>query len=168
MDLKAALEEQYGATLLMLRQAVERCPEEVWLSGGHPRSVWRIAYHAVYYTHLYLGQNEASFQPWAKHRDCSDLWEDADAPVEPPFSQGEILEYVDELRANLHRLVDALDLSSTETGFSWYPNMTKLSHQLLNLRHLQGHVGQLSEILLAHGVETDWISRPKPLAQALS
>jgi hypothetical protein len=33
--------------------------------------------------------------------------------------------------------VDSLDLECRETGFSWYSNMTKLSHELMNLRHLQ-------------------------------
>ena len=43
----------------------------------------------------------------------------------------------------------------------WYPGMAKLSHELMNLRHLQGHVGQLSELLLARGIETDWIGKGK-------
>jgi hypothetical protein len=162
MELKSALREQFWAGLSMLRQSIERCPDDVWLSGEHPRTVWRIAYHAAFYTDLYLAQTETDFQPWARHRDCTDLYEDAGAPVEPAFSREELLEYVDELRERLPETIDRLKLEATETGYHWYPNMTKLSHVLLNVRHLQGHVGQLSEILLAHGIETDWISRPKP------
>jgi hypothetical protein len=37
--------------------------------------------------------------------------------------------------------------------------MGKLSHQILNLRHLQGHVGQLSELLMARGIDIDWVSK---------
>lgn len=37
--------------------------------------------------------------------------------------------------------------------------MSKLSHELMNLRHTQGHVGQLSELLMARGIDTDWISK---------
>ena len=55
--------------------------------------------------------------------------------------------------------VDQLDLASDETGFSWYKNMSKLSHQLMNLRHMQGHVGQLSELLMARGIDTDWVAQ---------
>ena len=55
--------------------------------------------------------------------------------------------------------VDQLNLDSDETGFSWYKNMSKLSHQLMSLRHLQGHVGQLSELLMARGIDTDWVAR---------
>ncbi len=52
-----------------------------------------------------------------------------------------------------------MDLDSDSTGFSWYPNMTKLSHELMNLRHIQGHVGQLSELLMARGIDVNWIGR---------
>ena len=62
----------------------------------------------------------------------------------------------------LDRWIDALDLDTLESGFDWYPNMPKLDHMMLNIRHLQGHVGQLSELLMAHGIDTDWVSRPKP------
>jgi hypothetical protein len=37
--------------------------------------------------------------------------------------------------------------------------MTKLSHQIMNVRHIQGHVGQLSELLMQRGIDTDWVSR---------
>ncbi len=37
--------------------------------------------------------------------------------------------------------------------------MSKLSHQLMNLRHRQGHIGQLSELLMARGIDTDWVAK---------
>src|SRR5580658_6594217 len=83
MNIKSALKGQYHAGLAMLRQCVERCPADVWTSGTHPRTFWRIAYHAIFYTHLYLGQNEQAFRQWEKHRDCGGLW--AEPPVEPAF-----------------------------------------------------------------------------------
>ncbi len=42
--------------------------------------------------------------------------------------------------------VDALDLDSAESGFSWY-RMSKLEHQLVNLRHIQHHGAQLADRL---------------------
>ncbi len=71
----------------------------------------------------------------------------------------EILDYIRFIDALIDPTVDQLDLDSDETGFSWYPNMSKLSHQLMNLRHTQGHVGQLSKLLMARGIDTDWISK---------
>jgi hypothetical protein len=64
MELRQALKEQYHAGLAMLAECVEKCPEGMWLEGEHPRTFWRIAFHAAFFTHLYLGQNEEAFAPW--------------------------------------------------------------------------------------------------------
>ena len=76
-----------------------------------------------------------------------------------PLTQHEVRDYIAYVRGLIDSTVDTLDLDSQATGFSWYPNMTKLSHELMNLRHIQGHVGQLSELLMAKGIDIDWIAR---------
>jgi hypothetical protein len=168
MELRQALKEQYHAGLAMLAECVEKCPEGIWLEGEHPRTFWRIAFHAAFFTHLYLGQNEAAFQPWPGQREGIHprLWE-SPAEVEPYelpegaeiYGKNEILDYIRFIDALIDPTVDRLDLDADETGFSWYPNMSKLSHELMNLRHTQGHVGQLSELLMARGIDTDWVAR---------
>jgi hypothetical protein len=156
--LKKAIEGQYLAGLTMLRQCVERCPVEVWLAGTEHRPFWRIAYHAVFYAHLYLGQGLASFESWEKHRNCKNLWPEEDSDPEP-YTQAEILEYIDLVEAKLGETIAGLDLETEDPGFDWYKGMAKLDHELMSFRHLQGHVGQLSELLMAHGIDTDWMGR---------
>ena len=68
----------------------------------------------------------------------------------------EYLRFVDEL---VDPTTDQLDLDSDESGFSWYEDISKLSHELMNLRHVQGHVGQLSELLMARGIDTYWVAK---------
>jgi hypothetical protein len=112
-----------------------------------------IAFHAPFFTHLYLGQSESAFQLWP---DCpteyQSLWNGAAyehrADMEP-MTQSSTLDYIAFLDSIVAPTVEALDLDSDETGFPWYPDMSKLSHELMSLRHLQGHVGQLSELLMA-------------------
>ena len=168
MEMRQALKEQYHAGLAMLAECVEKCPEGMWLEGQHPRTFWRIAFHAAFFTHLYLGQNEAAFQPWPGRREGIHhrLWEEP-AQVEPYelpqgaaiYHRDEILDYLRFVDGLVEPTVDRLDLDAGETGFSWYPNMGKLSHEIMNLRHIQGHVGQLSELLMARGIDTDWVGR---------
>jgi hypothetical protein len=158
MDVKASLEGQLRAGLKMLRQCVERCPEQVWLGGSHPRTFWRIAYHSVFFAHLYLVQNEAAFSAWPKTRqDVECLW--ATPPEVEPYTRDEIMEYIDMLVGQLNEIIQGLDLDSPDSGFPWYPNMPKLDHELMSIRHLQGHVGQLSELLMANGIDTEWFGR---------
>ncbi len=159
MDVKAALKGQYHAGLAMLRNGIEQCPSDLWEAGEHPRTFWRIAYHVLFYTHLYLMPEEAAFEPWARHRpDVRRLWtDDSVPPLDPPYTQGELLEYLDLIDRNVDAWVDALDLSSPSSGFSWY-SIPKLDHQILNVRHLGVHVGQLEELLMARGIDNDWVS----------
>jgi len=159
MDIRNALKGQYHAAYRMLRECVEVCPDDLWIGGVYPRHYWKIAYHAAFFGHLYMGQTEAAFKPWKKHVDAAwELWEEDAVPLDP-FTKEEILEYIDEVRELIDPVVDALDLDTSDSGFHWYPNITKLEHEILSIRHIQGHVGQLSERLFAIGVETNWISR---------
>lgn len=164
----------------MLRQCVELCPDELWTATfpcpqdpdrNIVRTTWRIAFHAAYFTHLYLGQNEAAFQPppagsAVRREDFKGMWQppwDVE-PYELPEDVGlcrqqEILEYIDFVDTLIDPTVDALDLDSPESGFSRYEGISKLSHELMNLRHIQGHVGQLSELLMARDIDIDWVSK---------
>jgi hypothetical protein len=158
MDLKTGLKSQFGGALAMLRRCVEECPDEVWLSGTHPRTYWRVAYHAAFYADLYLRQSEAEFSRWELHRqDAASLW--GTPPEVPPYTQAELIGYIDGIVAGLGATIDRLDLETDDCGFDWYPGYAKTEHVLLCLRHLQGHVGMLEDRLLAAGVETKWIGK---------
>jgi len=162
MDIRFALKRQYHAALAMLRENVEKATDEIWLSGTHPRNFWRIAYHAIFYTDLYLGQTVDDFKPWDKHREsATDLWFDANPPVVEPYSKAEVINYIDLVDKKIDTTVDGLDLECETTGIPWYKDMGKLEHQILNIRHLQTHVGQLSQMLISNGIAGEyWISRP--------
>lgn len=154
MDLKNGLKNQYHVGLAMLRQCVRLCPDDLWESGEHPRSTWRIAYHAAYYTHLYLHASRGSFTPWSEHvNDVSNLW--GRPKVVPAISRESVLSYIEQINAETDTLVDNMDLDAVSSGFALY-KIPKLEHQFVNLRHLQHHIGQLSELLMARGIEIDW------------
>ena len=164
MDIKPALTQQYRAALAMLADCVRLCPDDLWIAGEPAwRAYWRIVFHAAFFTHLYLGQTESAFQLWP---DCPAnyraLWDGAayeHRTIDDPITQASTLDYIAFIDTLVAPTVDALDLDSDETGFPWYTDMSKLSHELMNLRHIQGHVGQLSELLMAHGIDTDWIGK---------
>lgn len=162
MDVRAALKGQYHAVLAMLRQAIERCPDDLWTAGDHPRPFWRIAYHALFYTHLYLQPDEGTFHPWEQHRgDCQCLdslpWPPHAQPeVVAAYTKQEVLEYWRLCDAMIDAGVDRLDLDAPDCGFPWY-HMPKLDHQMMNIRHIQQHVGQLAERAIQGGADPDWV-----------
>lgn len=172
MDLRTALEEQLHAGLAMLRECVEKCPEDLWLEGKHPRTFWRIAFHAAFFTHLGLGQTYQTFPKppeslaVASREEGDRLWTDP-AYLEPyempeevsPYSRQDILDYIDFVDSLVGPTIDTVDLDTDDSGFPWYEGTSKLSHELMNLRHIQGHVGQLSELLMARGIDIEWVGK---------
>src|SRR5262245_9922774 len=100
--LRAILKSQYHATLKMLRQAIEEIPDNVWLSKEHENACWQLAYHTLFFAHLYSQQNEAAFHPWeheqseVQNRDAIPNERDPNSklPLLPkPYTKEEILAY---------------------------------------------------------------------------
>ena len=166
LALRAALKSQYHAALAMLREAVERCPDELWERREDHNAFWQIAYHVLFFTHLYLQPDEAAFRPWEGHQADVQHPDGIGAPSEAgddrpllpdPYTCEQVLAYWAFCDAMVDDAVDALDLDSGESGFYWYP-IPKLEHQLVNLRHVQHHTAQLSDRLRAHaGKGVAWV-----------
>ncbi len=159
MDLKNAIYSQYGAALDMLEQATVKCPEEMWDDAQDKNRFWQVAYHVLYYTHLYLQPGVESFRRWPKHREHTSRLESS-GQLPQPYTQAEILEYLEFCRKQVNLQVPLLDLESA-SGFNWLP-FDKLELQLYNIRHLQQHTGELMERLGARaGIDVDWVSYKK-------
>lgn len=159
IDLRKALKKQHHAALAMLRQAVEICPDDLWLSGEHPRCVWRIAYHAAGYAHLYLYDNLDSWKPWTHARNSSAVLE-GDVIEDEPYTRAQVLEFIDLIDREVDERIDAMDFKKAQCGYSWYPGVSQIELTILSLRHLHGHIGQLHELLIGRGLDVDWLGQP--------
>jgi len=154
MDDSAALQHiasQYRAALAMLKQAIQTCPEDLWLSTGCHNRFWHIAYHALFYTHLYAHRCEADFRPWTRHKPDSQFlgprpWAPNEARVIPqPYSKEDVLEFCEFCCAEVDVRVPA-DRLDAESGFYWLP-FNRLELHFYNIRHIQHHQGQLADRL---------------------
>jgi len=161
MSIQTALKGQYHAALAMLRDAVEKCPPDLWNDGFHPTPFWRVAYHTLYFTDLYLRQTLEGFRPWALHRgEHHDLpWPPGSgAKIDDPYTPAEILDYWRIVDGSVDAAVDRLDLSAPCSGVPWHPTIPKLDHQLHNLRHVQHHAALLAgRLRRERGLEVDWV-----------
>lgn len=162
MEIKWILQSQYGAALAMLEQVVQKCPASLWDDDQCHNRVWRVAFHVLFFTHLYLAPTEAEYVKWPKHRDEAQhlgpiFWENNREPVVgDPYTPAEILEYLNFCRDLVTQQVPQLDLAAA-SGFDWLP-MTKLELQFYNIRHLTHHTGELYDRLGSRaGVELPWI-----------
>jgi hypothetical protein len=162
MNVQGALKGQYHATLAMLKDAIEKCPENLWAGGDYPVPFWRVAYHALFFTHMYLQKDVKSFHPWAKHRDEQEClgrlpWPPhREAKKGEPYTRAEILEYWEFCETMVDPAVDGMDLDAPECGFPWY-QLPKLDHQINNIRHLQHHAALLSgRLRQTAGTDIPW------------
>ncbi len=144
----------------MLKHAIEECPEALWSGPEYRNEFWQVAYHVLFYAHLYLQPSEEDFIPWEKHKEGNRILgssgEESDAAE--PYSKEEILEYLELCHVQAEEQVTAMDLTA-ESGFYWLP-FDKLELQFYNIRHLQQHTGELCERLGANGdFEAVWVGR---------
>lgn len=162
MDFHAVLRSQYHATLAMLKQAVAKCPPELWNDPQDHNKFWHATYHALFYTHLYLSASEADFKPWDQHHEDYQFfgpkpWAPNELPkIGEPYTAAEILIYWQVCSNFVDIQLPTLDLKAP-SGFRWLP-FSKFELQMYNIRHLQQHVGELMERLGSRaGIDVDWV-----------
>jgi hypothetical protein len=164
--LAGVLKSQYHACLAMLQDAIEKCPESLWYDRQPTNAYWQVAYHALFFAHLYMGQDLESFVPWPEHQRDSQNEDGIAGPPDPtstlpliprPYTKDQALRYWALCDDMVDRAVDALDLRRKDSGFHWY-KMSKVEHQLVNLRHIQHHTAQLMDRLrAAENVGVKWV-----------
>ena len=133
MAIKEIIQSQFLASIEMFKEAILACPAALW-DAPHPHNrTWDLAYHTLFYIHLYLQDTEDDFVPWQhKHEDKNN-----------PYTKDEILVYVEFVQKQVAERVPALDLDA-ESGFYWLP-FNKLELQFYSIRHTMQHVGELYE-----------------------
>lgn len=154
--LVSVLVSQYRAGLRMLRAAIQAVPPALWDDAAYEHRTWRLAYHTLYVTRMYLFPSMEAVTPWqgaieGAHSMGGD-WEETAGPpaVEGVHTPAEIIEFLDSVYRSLPEAVAALPLEA-DSGFEWYP-FTRLELYLMSIRHVQHHTGQLIERLRTHGV----------------
>jgi len=158
------IRSQYQAALSMLERAVEKCPTDMWNAPQDRNKFWHLAYHALFYTHLYLSPSGKDFVAWEKHRTDYEFmgpkpWPPHELPeIGATYDRAEVLAFLALCRQVVDEQVSRLDLDA-QSGFDWLP-FNKLELQFYNIRHLQQHTGELMERLGSRaGIDGDWVGK---------
>jgi len=148
----------------MLRSAIEACPEDLWVDTSYRNPFWHLAYHALFYTHLYLSPTEEEFEPWEKGRRGynffagSDWAGDERVEAYLPYTREDILAYHALVHQRVPEFVAASSLDGP-SGFEWIP-FDRFQLHLYNIRHLGHHTGQLIDrVRQATGSGINWVGR---------
>jgi len=166
-EIRSLIKSQYHASLAMLRDTVERCSQDLWVASNYSNAFWQIAYHAVFFGHLYLHRDKDSFQPWKEHQSNVQHPHGLLGPSDPksplplipnPYTREQVLSYWKICDDMVDPAIDRTDLHDPNCGFPWYKNVTKLEHLFISIRHIQHHAGQLADRLRSASNEgTRWV-----------
>lgn len=160
--LKRIVWQQYGAAMDTLDEAIRACPDALWNATmwedeedsryGH---VWFIAYHALFWTDLFLTGSPKGFAPPAPFI--------RGALPEKPYTKDDILAYLIQCRQKSQAIIEGLtdERAQQVCVFDWM-EPTFLELQLYSMRHMQEHAAHLSFFLGRNGVTApDWIAKAK-------
>ncbi|MEZ4899826.1 MAG: DinB family protein [Saprospiraceae bacterium] len=153
--MKPIFVSQYQAALNMLESVILKCPEDQWDDGNDQAPVWRVAYHTLFYTDLYLSKSEHAFQTDAMHHPGYQYlgktsFDGKEVNILHRYTSAEVLHYLTSIRDRLTQAVREKDLESP-SGIGWLP-MTTAELHLYNIRHVQHHTAQLMERLHHAGI----------------
>ena len=163
--LKTMLWQQFGASMDMLENAMNACPDEVWGNATQkPESMqdfWYIAFHTLFWLDFYLSTTPDGFMPPAPYT----LGEFDPGGVMPDrvYSKAELLAYLEHGREKCRTLIAGLTDERAQARFRiWRMDYSRLELLLYNMRHVQHHAAQLNLLLRQHGaVPPDWVGRTK-------
>ncbi len=159
--MKSEIVSQYNAALKMLFSTIELCPDKLWIDEEYENSFWRIVYHTLFYTSLYLSKNPQSFTTWSKHKENYNClgnftYDNKPIVINEIYSKEILTEY-------LKAILEKVEISISEmeenkiSEFNWIPG-NELNRHLYNIRHIQHHTGQLVERLHCNKVKgIKWI-----------
>ena len=148
MKIKPVIQSQYLAALAMLKQAIVKCPPEVWDDLADKDWFWFVAYHKLRYAHLYLKAQDKGYARWESRQYSKEG---------APFSKEEILERLALVERDVAEQIPMMNLDG-KSGYAWIPT-NKLELQFNNIRHIQQHAGELYERLRPYNVKVGWVSQ---------
>jgi hypothetical protein len=159
--LKSSLWKHFGASIDMLRNAIELCPEELWYSN---RKFYYMTYHTVVFIDYYTSMPPRNFTAALPYTltEPAKLPADAIDDILPDklHSKQELLAWLQVCRDKCRQLI--ANLTEEQLGQRWAADTPDINLTLsdprviqdsvldvlfLNMRHVQHHTAQLNLIL---------------------
>lgn len=140
--IKESLDNQFGASVDMLENAIRMCPGEYW----EAHQFWYQAFHCLFFLDYYLSENPHEFAPPPPF----DESEFEDRLPDRVYSREELLTYLAYSRRRYGSLLAGLTPERlTARWVNASGSMDYSIHEILlyNLRHVQHHTAQLNLLL---------------------
>jgi hypothetical protein len=137
---------QFGASIDMLENAINACPESLWGDRSQRPEFWYIAFHTLFFIDLYLSESEVGFMPPSPFN--LDEMDERGLMPDRVYTKDELLKYLRHGREKCRKTLSEMSEArgGQRCGFSWL-DLSVSESILYNMRHVQHHTGQLNLIL---------------------
>lgn len=151
---KTTIQQQFGAAVDMLENAMRDCPDELWSDPTkRPQwtrknvvGFWYVAFHTLFFLDYNLSESAEEFMPPAPF--TRDELDPAGLLPDRAYTKAELLGYLDHCRKKCHAVLEAMteEKLRQRCGFKWL-DLTGAELLLYNMRHVQHHAAQLNLLL---------------------
>ncbi|MBV4358837.1 DinB family protein [Pinibacter aurantiacus] len=151
---------QFGASLDMLENAINMCPDEHW---DTELNFWYPSYHCIFWTDYYLTMEPSKFHPPTPFT-FSEFDPNGKMP-DRTYTKMEVLTYLEHCRQKATLLISELTMDKlNERWINEYKNYSLLEILIYNIRHIQHHSAQLN-LLLRQAINNapTWVSQTNKL-----
>jgi hypothetical protein len=144
--LKQLIWSQFGASIDMLRSAINACPEELWSQRNSSPGFWYLAYHTLFWLDFYLTESPDEFEQYPEIG-LTELDPEGIFP-QRTFTRKELLDFLEHGRSKCKKTIYELTDEKADRFYKFGSiNFSFLELILYNMRHVQHHCAQLNLIL---------------------
>ncbi|MEY2828780.1 MAG: hypothetical protein RIQ33_638 [Bacteroidota bacterium] len=142
-QINESLQQQFGASIDMLENAIKMCPESLW---DNDKKFWYNAFHCLFWLDYYLCIEPSKFLPPPPF--TLSEFDPSGALPNSVYSKQELLNYLQINREKCYQLISNLDDElMNKRWINEYKNFSVFEILLYNMRHVQHHAAQLNQLL---------------------
>ena len=161
------LESQMLASLYMLKDCIDRCPDNEWNESQRDYPFSEVVFHALFDCDYSLSENNAVFREQQFHRIEREIFGDYEELKDSGSRPQRLYEraFVNRYYEHCSKKIVTIFAGSTygdliKPNSDIYKNMTKMERYINAIRHIQHHSAQLGlRLQFSTDKEMEWISR---------
>lgn len=146
---------QFFQAFTMMENMIEQCPEEIWSIKAGGFVFWQQILHTLSGSNYWMRQPGSTFEePFADRT----VYPELDGEPVGRISREEMTVYKDYVKDLCRDFFEGKDDSWLAEPSGIHDKISNLDVMLLQIRHIQYHVGHCNSILRDRGLEAvDWI-----------
>ena len=158
---KELIWNQFGASVDTLENAINHCPDNIWIDNTEFHQIWYMASHTLFWLDYYLSEDKKNFHPPQPFG--LEEMDPAGVIPDPPYTKEQLLKYLEHGREKARTFILNMTDEQAAQKHEFRKAAIPLSELLLYvMRHNQHHAAQIN-LLMRQKADTavGWVFRSK-------